>query len=130
SEELSGYLNDNLIPSERGIFDYVVFDSEVEENFVKELENNDNVLVYVKLPGWFKISTPLGGYNPDWAILINENGEEKFYFVAETKSTLKRTELRRSEAKKIACGRGHFKAIDEDVEFTVATKLDDVLNKV
>lgn len=129
-EEVYGYLNDNLIESERGIFDYVVYDSDIEEKFARELENNKDVLVYVKLPNWFKIPTPLGGYNPDWAILINDNGEEKFYFVAETKSTLDRSKYRPSEAKKIDCGIEHFKALGEDINYVVATNLDDVLNKI
>lgn len=128
--ELSGYLNDNLIDSEKGIYNYVVFDSQVEEEFAKDLESNEDVLVYVKLPSWFKIPTPLGGYNPDWAILINENGEEKFYFVTETKSTLNRSELRTAEAKKIYCGKQHFKVLEEDVKYMVATNLDDVLNRI
>ena len=129
-EEIYGYLNDNLIESERGIFDHVVYDSEVEEKFARDLENNENVLVYVKLPNWFKIPTPLGGYNPDWAILINDNGEEKFYFVTETKSTLDRTKLRPSEVRKIECGIEHFKALGGDIKYGVATRLDDVLNTI
>ncbi|NMA94923.1 MAG: DEAD/DEAH box helicase family protein [Clostridiales bacterium] len=128
-EELSGYLNDNLIPSKRGLYKHVVFDSQIEENFVRELESNDRVLIYVKLPGWFKIPTPLGGYNPDWAILISEGGEKRFYFIAETKSTLHHLEYRSSESKKIKCGKEHFKAISKDVGFITARKLDDVLNK-
>lgn len=129
-EEISGYLNDNLLQSDKGVFDYVVYDSKVEEEFAQELESNSDVIVYVKLPGWFKIPTPLGGYNPDWAILINDNGEEKFYFVAETKSTLNRAKLRTTEEKKIECGEAHFKAVEEDVDYLVASSFDDVLNKV
>lgn len=129
-EEIYGYLNDNLMESERGIFDHVVYDSEIEEKFAKELENNDAVSVYVKLPSWFKIPTPLGGYNPDWAILIKENGEEKFYFVTETKSTLDRTKLRLSEISKIECGKEHFKALDTGVKYGVATNLNDILDEI
>lgn len=119
-----------MIESEKGIHDYVVFDSQIEEEFAQDLENNEDVLVYVKLPNWFKIPTPLGGYNPDWAILIKEDGEEKFYFVTETKSTLERSELRTNEAKKIDCGKEHFKVFEDDVEYMVATNLDDVLNQI
>ncbi|MCR8969082.1 DEAD/DEAH box helicase family protein [Facklamia sp. 7083-14-GEN3] len=128
--ELSGYLNDNLIESKKGVYEYVVYDSQVEEKFAQDLENNKDVLVYVKLPNWFKIPTPLGGYNPDWAILINEKGEEKFYFVTETKSALDRSKLRTAEVKKIDCGKEHFKVLEEDVEYMVATNLDDVLNQL
>ena len=77
-EEIHGYLNDNLIESKKGIYDHVVYDSEIEEQFAKDLDNNKDVLVYVKLPNWFKIPTPLGGYNPDWAILVNEMGKRNF----------------------------------------------------
>src|SRR5699024_153840 len=129
-DELSGYLNDNLLESEKGVHDYVVYDSTVEKEFAEKLETNQDVLVYVKLPNWFKIPTPLGNYNPDWAILINDAGEEKFYFVTETKSTLDRSELRTTEEKKIECGEQHFKALENGVEYFVATNFDDVLNKV
>ncbi len=129
-EEISGYLNDNLLTSEKGVYDYVVYDSTVEREFAEKLETNKDVLVYVKLPSWFKIPTPLGSYNPDWAILINDAGKEKFYFVTETKSTLRRAGYRTAEEKKIDCGIEHFKAVGEDVKYIVATTFDDVLNKV
>lgn len=77
-----------------------------------------------------QIPTPLDNYNPDWALLIDENGEEKFYFVTETKNTLARSKLRTAEAKKIECGKEHFKVLEEDVEYLVATELDDVLNQM
>lgn len=67
--------NDNLLTSEKGVYDYVVYDSTVEREFAEKLETNKDVLVYVKLPSWFKIPTPLGSYNPDWAILINDAGK-------------------------------------------------------
>lgn len=129
NEEISGYLNENLLKSEKGVFDYVVYDSNTEKEFAKKLETNEDVLVYVKLPNWFKIPTPLGSYHPDWAILINDNGDEKFYFVTETKSTLNRAELRTTEEKKIECGKEHFKAVGEEVKYIVATEFDDVLNE-
>jgi type III restriction enzyme len=130
NEELSGYLNDNLLKSEKGVYDYVVYDSTIEKEFAEKLETNKDVLVYVKLPNWFKIPTPLGSYNPDWAILIDDKGKEKFYFVTETKSTLRTAGYRTAEEKKIECGIKHFKAVDEDVEYIVATTFNDVLNKV
>lgn len=129
-EELTGYLSDNLLPTKKSVYDYVVHDSGPEEEFAKKLEGNGDVLVYVKLPNWFKIPTPLGNYNPDWAILINHAGKEKFYFVTETKSTLRTAGYRTAEEKKIDCGAEHFKAVGKDVEYIVATNFDDVLNKV
>ena len=127
-EEISGYMNDNLLKSEKGVYDHVVYDSTVEREFAEKLESNRDVLVYVKLPRWFKIPTPLGNYNPDWAILINDDGKEKFYFVTETKGV--RRGNRTTEEKKIDCGIEHFKAVGEDVKYIVATTFDDVLNEV
>ena len=69
--------------------------------------------VYAKLPGWFKVPTPLGSYNPDWAVLVEQNGEERLYFVVETKGSLQLKELRQKESAKIACGEAHFKALDK-----------------
>lgn len=79
------------------------------------------VYIYVKLPNWFKISTPLGSYNPDWAILIDKDGENKLYFVIETKSgqagLLFDESLRDSEKAKIKCGHKHFEALGKEVQF-------------
>jgi len=87
-QELSGYLNQNLQKSQKGVYDYVIYDSDVEKNFAISFENNPMVKVYAKLPGFFKIDTPLGSYNPDWAVVINKDGEEKLYFVVETNQKL------------------------------------------
>lgn len=91
--------------------DYVVVDSEIEYNFMKSLEQTDNVKFYVKLPNWFKIDTPLGAYNPDWAVVFD--GDERVYFVAETKGTsdINDESLRGTERGKILAGRGHFEII-------------------
>mgnify|MGYP000941694373 CR=1 FL=1 len=86
------------------LYDYVQVDSKVEREFAKDLEDRDDVKFYFKLPFWFKIDTPLGTYNPDWAIVFE--GDKKVYFVAETKS--EDEELRESEQMKIKCGRRHF----------------------
>ena len=89
--------------------------------------------VYAKLPGWFKVPTPLGTYNPDWAVLIDKDGEERLYFVVETKSSLFTDNLRDLESAKIKCGKAHFEALkngDQPAEFVVATKLDDVFAQV
>ena len=83
-------------------------------------------VVYAKLPGWFKINTPLGNYTPDWAILIEQDGEERLYFVVETKSTILESERRGTENQKIACGKEHFNAIAEGndkVRFRVTNNL-------
>lgn len=92
--------------------DYVVVDSEIEHNFMRSLEQAENVKFYVKLPNWFKIDTPLGGYNPDWAVVFD--GDERVYFVAETKGSdnLYDNSISVDERGKIVAGRAHFTEID------------------
>ncbi len=86
-QELTGYLK-NLIPVEKSVYEKVVYDSDVEASFADQLEKNLAIKVYAKLPGWFRIPTPLDTYNPDWAVLVETDGEERIYFVVETKSGL------------------------------------------
>jgi type III restriction enzyme len=131
-EELIGYLKNMLENTKKSVFEHVIYDSGgVERTFAEQLEKNDAVKVYAKLPGWFKVPTPLGGYNPDWAVLVQIEGQERLYFVVETKGSLFADDLRDQEAAKIACGAAHFKALAIDqsaARYVKATKLDDVLN--
>lgn len=118
-EELTGYLKNMLQDTQRSVYQHVVVDSEVERDFAGQLEKNDAIKVYAKLPGWFKVPTPLGSYNPDWAVLVTTPDGDRLYFVVETKSSLFGSDLRNAEAAKIECGRAHFKALavgrnDED----------------
>ena len=110
--------------------DHVRFDSDVEKQFVQDCEVNTAVLVYTKLPSKFVVPTPLGTYNPDWALLIEkENGSKHLYFVAETKSTLLPEELRPGEIAKIECAGKHFTAISSkgsDMDFRQVVKLADI----
>ncbi|MCV4820906.1 hypothetical protein OFM15_33000, partial [Escherichia coli] len=76
-----------------------------------QLEKNSAIKVYAKLPGWFTVPTPLGSYNPDWAVLVEKDGAERLYFVVETKSALFTDDLRDKERAKIECGKAHFKAV-------------------
>ena len=117
SEELTGYLERNMFESHRSVYDYVVYDSEVERGFAEQLENNESVKVYAKLPDWFKVPTPLGSYNPDWAIVVEDNGQNKLYFVVETKGSMELGVLRPTEQAKIQCGMKHFKALGNGTEF-------------
>ena len=78
SEELNSYL-DKMLESKKSVYDYVVYDSVVESRFAEEMEKNDKVKLYVKLPDWFKINTPLGIYNPDWAVLVEDEYKQKNY---------------------------------------------------
>jgi type III restriction enzyme len=129
-EELTGYLS-NLVPSARSLYEQTVCDSDIERRFVEELENNEAVKLYVKLPGWFIVPTPLGNYNPDWAVLLSRNGEERLYFVLETKAAF--GNLRPSEQGKIDCGKVHFQAIadaDNPARFTSIRNIADVYSRV
>ena len=115
------YLNNlyEVKNQEKTLFDSIEIDSEIERQFAKDLDNNENVRLFVKLPGWFKIDTPIGSYNPDWAYVTER--EEKLYFVRETKSTKDSENLRLVENQKIICGESHFKTIG--VNYAVVTKL-------
>ncbi|MGJ8525084.1 Type III [Halomonadaceae bacterium LMG 33818] len=127
--ELFGYLKDNMFKAEKSVFDHVVYDSDIELEFASAFERNEDIKLYAKLPGWFKIDTPLGGYNPDWAVLIEKDGKEKLYFVVETKSTLFSVERRPEENAKIKCGYAHFEALGNDVKFTVSNSMDEFASR-
>lgn len=99
---------------EKTDFDYVLFDSGVEEEFAQKLDTRDDVKMFMKLPAKFKIDTPVGPYNPDWAIVKHEDGEDKIYMVRETKSTANAELLRPSEKAKIKAATAHFKALNID----------------
>lgn len=105
-----------LIPARRSVYDHVIFDSEVERKFVEGLERRDDVKLYLKLPSFFTVPTPIGEYNPDWAVVVEPRdahgeptGEQMLYLVRETKGTTNLDELRPDEARKIRCGEKHFK---------------------
>lgn len=131
-EELMGYLN-NMVTATKSVYEHVVYDSSgVERTFAEELEKNEAVKVYAKLPGWFKVPTPLGTYNPDWAVLVEKDGAERLYFVVETKSSLFTDDLRDRESAKITCGKAHFKALavgENPAEFITARNIDDLMAK-
>jgi type III restriction enzyme len=117
-DEIENVWLDYLVPSEEiggvggtHLYDGVVFDSEgIEKPFIRDLEKRADVKLYFKLPRWFEVRTPIGDYNPDWAIVMDnpEDGDPILYLVRETKGTLKLDELRPDERRKIACGRRHF----------------------
>ena len=111
TEELTGYLKNLVQDTQKSVYQHVVYDSAVERDFAEALEKNEAVKVYAKLPGWFKVPTPLGTYNPDWAVLIERDGQERLYFVVETKSSLFEGDLRDREGGKIKCGAAHFAAL-------------------
>jgi type III restriction enzyme len=132
SEELSGYLQNLVLNTEKSVYEHVVYDSAVERDFAESLEKNEAVKVYAKLPGWFKVPTPLGTYNPDWAVLVTLDGQERLYFVVETKGGLFEDELRDRESGKIKCGAAHFTALTTEgktARYVVARNIDDLMAK-
>jgi type III restriction enzyme len=120
NEELVNALT--ALEVKKSIYDYVVYDSEVEREFAKRLDQREDIRLFVKLPDWFKVDTPVGTYNPDWAIV--KHTDETVYLVRETKGTKDFLKLRTSEADKVRCGQRHFDALG--VSFAVATTAEDV----
>lgn len=108
---IKGRLGVNAMKAKKHLYDHIVYDSSNEQVFATELDTNTNVAVYVKLPDGFYISTPVGHYNPDWAIAFYEGTVKHIYFVAETKGSMDSMQLRLIEESKIHCAREHFKAI-------------------
>ncbi len=126
--ELLGYLN--TLQVNKSVYESVLYDSEIERSFADALEKNESVKLYVKLPSWFKIPTPLGSYNPDWAVVIDHDGQEKLYFVVETKGSLVALDLRTGESDKIDCGAKHFEALavgEHPARYAIVKNLDDLL---
>ncbi len=125
-------LESSLVPATTSIYDFIDVDSDVERKFVEDLENHNGVRLYVKLPAWFKVPTPVGNYNPDWAIVMEDRdshgedgGRPLLYLVRETKSTTLLHKLRPDERRKITCGRAHF---DDTlgVSYKVVTSVDEL----
>lgn len=120
NEELVNFLTAQ--PVKKAPYEYVVYDSEVEREFAQGLESRDDIRLFMKLPDWFKVDTPLGTYNPDWAILKHDS--ETIYLVRETKGTRDFLKLRTTEADKVRCGKAHFDALG--VPFAVAVSASEV----
>ena len=128
---IKGRLGVNAMKAQKHLYDHVVYDSTVERDFAANLDTNTNVAVYVKLPDGFYIATPVGHYNPDWAIAFYEGSVKHIYFVAETKGSMCSMQLRLIEQSKIHCAREHFKAISGDgVVYDVVDSYRTLLEKV
>jgi type III restriction enzyme len=120
--ELIANLDRNAVKVEHSVYDYVIYDSSsIERPFAMALDNDPDVKMFFKIPDRFKIETPIGTYNPDWAVYLAKNGEEKLYFILETKGSTSFMDLRTKEQLKIHCGKQHFKALEDGVELRVAT---------
>ena len=120
NEELVNVLT--ALQVKHSIYEYVVYDSEVEREFAQKLDQREDIRLFVKLPDWFKVDTPVGKYNPDWAIVKHD--DQTLYLVRETKGTKDFLKLRTSEADKVRCGQRHFEALG--VPFAVVTSADEV----
>lgn len=128
---LKGKLGVNAITTTKNIYDHLLYDSTGEKDFAQHLEESQDVVVYVKLPKGFYISTPVGKYNPDWAIAFNKEHVRHIYFIAETKGSMQTLELREIEQAKINCARKHFTAIsDNDVQYDVVNSYSELITKV
>ncbi len=123
SETLSGYLGSegNIVPIDvsknKTVYDYIVTDSATEKTFAKALDRDENVKFYIKMPDWFTVPTPLGPYNPDWAVFRTEDNGEKLYFVADTKGDTSSEQLRPHEKGKLRAGKKSFEALDTGLIF-------------
>ena len=128
---IKGKLGVNAMKASKHLYDHIVYDSSNERDFATELDTNTDVAVYVKLPDGFYISTPVGRYNPDWAIAFYEGTVKHIYFVAETKGSMSSMQLRLIEQSKIHCAREHFKAISSgNVVYDVVDSYQSLLNLV
>lgn len=125
NEELLANLDKNAVAVKHSVYDYVIYDSStIERPFAVALDRDPNVKMFFKIPSKFKIETPIGTYNPDWAIYFDNEGVQKLYFVLETKGSNSLFDLRTPESLKIHCGKQHFKALGNDVELQVTTSWD------
>ena len=128
---IKGKLGVNAMKAKRHLYDHIVYDSSNERDFATDLDTNKDVAVYVKLPDGFYISTPVGHYNPDWAIAFYEGTVKHIYFVAETKGSMNSMQLRLIEESKIHCAREHFKAISNgNVVYDVVDSYKSLMDKV
>jgi type III restriction enzyme len=121
-----------MMDAKKSVFEQVVYQSGTERTFAADLEKNEAIKLYAKLPAWFRIPTPLGPYNPDWAVLVDKNGDEQLYLVVETKAGLFTDDLRDKESKKIECGKAHFQALkvnESSAKYIVARTVDEVLSR-
>lgn len=129
--ELIANLDRNAVKVEHSVYDYIVYDSSsIERPFAVALDNDPDVKMFFKIPERFKIETPIGTYNPDWAVFLTKNGEEKLYFVLETKGSTSFMDLRTREQLKIHCGIKHFEALNNGIEMQVATNWGDFKAKI
>ena len=128
---IKGRLGVNAMKAQRHLYDHIIYDSTNERDFASDIDTSADVAVYVKLPDSFYIATPVGKYNPDWAIAFYEGTVKHIYFVAETKGSMSSLQLRLIEESKIHCAREHFKAISSgNVVYDVVDSYQALLDRV
>jgi type III restriction enzyme len=126
----NGSLQENVLEVQKHIYDYVKTDSKIERKFALELESGE-AMVYAKLPGGFKIPTPVGDYNPDWAIVFETKETKHVYFIAETKGSMSTLQLKGAEKLKIEYARKHFEKLGtESLKYDVVATYEDLMNKI
>ena len=118
STELLANLDRNAVQVEHSVYYYLIHDSGVESRFAKSLDEAPDVKMFFKIHPRFKIKTPIGSYNPDWAVFLEKDGEQKLYFVLETKGTTSLFDLRSPERLKIHCGKEHFNALADGIQIS------------
>ncbi len=128
---LKGRLGVNALPTNKHLYDHLIYDSKNERDFAAEIDKREEIAIYIKLPSGFYINTPVGKYNPDWAIAFYEGNVKHIYFVAETKGSLSSLQMRDIEKLKVHCAREHFKIISSDtVKYEVVDSYETLLNMV
>jgi len=127
-----GSLDEDILEVKKHIYKYVKTDSKIERKFASDLELNDNkVLVYAKLPNGFKIPTPVGNYNPDWAIVFDNKDVKYIYFIAETKGSMSSLQLKGIEKQKIDYAKKHFESLScADLQYDVVDSYESLMEKV
>jgi type III restriction enzyme len=131
-QEIYGYLSLNMLKNKenKSICTHTVYDSIIEENFAQAFNENSNVKFFTKLPPWFKINTPLCTYNPDWAVLIEKDKEEKLYFVVESKGSDLGLDIKTAEFSKIQCAKKNFCEISTKVNLVQSHNFDNLRNHI
>lgn len=120
SSELVANLDKNAVAVDSSVYDHIIYDSStIEKPFAKALDDDPDVKMFFKIPDRFKIDTPIGSYNPDWAVYLDKDGTEGLYFILETKGSTSMFDLRTTEQLKIHCGKEHFKALGDNIGLQV-----------
>lgn len=123
TKDIIAYLDSNCIAVDHSLYDHIIYDnSTIERNFAEALDHDPDVKLFFKIPDKFKISIPIGPYNPDWAVCVETDSEKKMYFIIETKGSKDVGQLRGNEWSKIQCGKKHFEALNSGIKFDFDTK--------